>query len=464
MQEKDLLQKIDSFVEQHHDEIIADIKALVDIPSVKAPADEYGPQGKHVRAALDKFFEIAKRFGLDTYDLEGHIGYAQLDGDSEEIIATIGHSDVVPVGNGWNSDPFDMIEKDGYLIGRGTCDDKGPLMLSLYVAKFFKDLGMDLPYSLRVICGCDEETGMTDLDYYLKHDKEPLFCFTPDANFPLIHGEKGLLGGDFISPEFKDGMILEAKSGTASNVVPDAAYIVIKDPGKALPEAERITVENVDNGVKISATGIGIHASTPQGSVNAIGVLTDYLLDNDLVSAEEKRFLELMKQLHDNYYGEKLGIAADDDVFTPLTIIGGMLNFEDGRLIQNMDSRYPKSTTGEKIFDQLREIAAEYGAEFREGRNEAPFYMPADKPEVQACLSAYRDITGDMTEPYTLGGGTYARHFKNAVAFGPELESEPLPDFVGPIHGPNEGISIDLLMKSLKVYILAVYRLMQLEF
>ena len=74
------------------------------------------------------------------------------------------------------------------------------------------------------------------------------------------------------------------------------------------------------------------------------------------------------------------------------------------------------------------------------------------------------EIRGVDGKPFTMGGGTYARHFKNAISFGTEIPAEPLPDFVGKIHTFDEGIGIDRLKMSLKIYILALYRLMQIEF
>ena len=82
----------------------------------------------------------------------------------------------------------------------------------------------------------------------------------------------------------------------------------------------------------------------------------------------------------------------------------------------------------------------------------------------KACLDAGNEIRGVDGKPFTMGGGTYARHFKNAISFGTEIPAEPLPDFVGKIHTFDEGIGIDRLKMSLKIYILALYRLMQIEF
>lgn len=177
------------------------------------------PYGAGVRRALDAALEIAARMGLETGDCEGYMGYADVAGRSEKQLATIAHLDVVPAGNGWDSDPFGMIVKEGWAIGRGVADDKGPAIVTLYLAKFFREYcqatGETLPYTLRILLGCSEETGMTDIDYYLEHYPMPAFCFTPDANFPVGYGEKGGFGGEFVSGKLS-GSLVDFQGGVAA--------------------------------------------------------------------------------------------------------------------------------------------------------------------------------------------------------------------------------------------------------
>lgn len=178
---------VDAFIADNREALIRDLKTVIDIDSVEAPAEPNAPMARAWRKALDAALEIARNLGLEAGECDGYMGYADVKGVSETQLATIAHLDVVPAGNGWNSDPFGMIEKDGWLIGRGVSDDKGPALLTLYMAKFFKEYcdqtGETLPYTLRVLLGCSEETGMTDVDYYLERNPLPAFCFTPDADF-----------------------------------------------------------------------------------------------------------------------------------------------------------------------------------------------------------------------------------------------------------------------------------------
>ena len=464
MTEQELLLRADGFIEANMEDIIRDIKALVDIPSVKSEAKEGAPFGNEVRCALDKALEIAGRIGFKTVNCEDYLGYAELPGEKGAYIGTIAHLDVVPAGNGWNTNPFDMVIKDGYLMGRGVVDNKGPLILTFYMGKFFKESFPSLPYSLRMMAGCDEESGMEDVEYYIHHYDEPAFLFTPDSEFPLCNGEKGCLCGNLTSMRFKDGAIVDFQGGMAHNAVADQASAVIRASVEQCPHADRITVTAADEGVRIEAAGIGGHASHAEGSINAIGLIADYLLDNDLVTEKERNYLKMVSLLCGDYQGRGLGIQCDDGIFPPLSIIGGMMKMEDGVLKQNFDSRYPTNTTGGDLVKKLSGLGAQYGAIVTDVEDSVPFYISAEKPEIKACLDSGNEIRGVDGKPFTMGGGTYARHFKNAISFGTEIPSEPLPDFVGKIHTFDEGIGIDRLKMSLKVYILALYRLMQIEF
>ena len=173
-----LNQKIDAFIAANKEQWLKDIEALVSINSVESTPAEGAPFGQGARAALDKTLELAAGMGFATRNCENYIGYAELPGaDAEKYLATICHVDVVPEGNGWTGDPFQMEVRDGWLIGRGVADDKGPMITILYALKFLKEQGYSLKYPIRALVGDNEETSMADVKYYLKHYPAPVFCF-----------------------------------------------------------------------------------------------------------------------------------------------------------------------------------------------------------------------------------------------------------------------------------------------
>ena len=339
-------------------------------------------------------------------------------------------------------------------------DDKGPSVLCLYALKYLKDKGIALRYPVRALLGANEETGMKDVEYYLANYPAPLFCFSPDANFPLCNGEKGIYHGRMIS-KLPMVNVVDIKGGFAANAVPDKAEAWVK--AEALESTERVKAVKEGELWHLTATGVGGHASLPEGTVNAIGVLVDYILDNGIAAAEEKRFYELVSMLNNDWTGAALNVAADDGLFEPLTIVGGVIGVEDGHVLQTIDSRYPTNMSGSKIARAIQRAAGD-AAEITIERDAEPFYMALDNPAVQVCINAYNDVTGENAKPYTIGGGTYARDFPNAVSFGPEHPERPQPDFAGPIHGVDEAASIDFLMEALKVYILALIELEKLDF
>lgn len=458
-----LNQKIDGYIAENKEQLLKDLAALVAIDSVEGEPAEGAPFGVGPRAALDKTLEIAAGMGLATRNCENYIGYAELAGaDPEKYLATICHVDVVPVGNGWTADPFTMRIQDGWLLGRGVSDDKGPMIVTLYALKFLKEQGYELRYPIRALVGDNEETRMEDVEYYLKNYPAPVFCFTPDAEFPVCNGEKGHFGGKIVSPVC-GGVILEMEGGVANNAVPDRASALVKTDITKLKNAPNITLEPEKDCVRIRGWGKSGHAAMPEGTRNAIGLVVDYLLDNDLCNEAERAYLEALHKLHLSTAGEGLGIACADDPFGPLTIIGGRIYMENGRLVQTIDSRFPTCTDGEKLTAQITAALGE-GAKLEDAEAAEPFYIEADSPAIQACISTYNEVTGENATPFTMGGGTYARHFPYAVSFGPEHADLPLPEFGGPMHGANEAAPLNKLLEAVKIYILALLRLEEIDF
>ncbi len=441
---------IDAFIAANRERLLADIAALVAVKSVEGAPEEGAPFGPGPRKALDKALEIAHGMGFATRSCENYMGYAELPGaDTERYLATICHVDVVPEGNGWDADPYTVREREGWLLGRGVSDDKGPLVVGLYALKFIKEAGIPLRYPVRALFGTNEETGMGDVEYYLAHYPAPAFCFTPDAEFPVCNGEKGHFRAKLVSPVC-DGVIRAFEGGVANNAVPDRASALVAADISGLKNAPNITLEPEAGGVRVRGWGRSGHAASPEGTLNAIGLVVDYLLANGLCSAGERAYLEALRKLHSSTAGEGLGIASADKPFGPLTVIGGRIYMQDGRICQTMDSRYPTSTDGRTIEAGIR-AAIGSGAALEDIDAADPFYIEADKPAIRACIDAYNEVTGEGAAAFTMGGGTYARHFPYAVSFGPEHRDMVLPAFGGPMHGANEAAPIDKLLEAVKI-------------
>ena len=459
----ELNRKIDRYIEENKDRILADIAELVAVNSVETAPEEGAPFGPGAKAALVKTLDIAEGMGFSVRNCEDHCGYAELAGaDPEKYLAAICHVDVVPAGNGWDADPFTMRVRDGWLLGRGVSDDKGPMVITLYALKFIKEEGISLRYPVRALIGCNEETGMKDVEYYLAHYPAPAFCFTPDAEFPVCNGEKGHFHGTFVSPVC-GGVIREFEGGVANNAVPDRASALIDVDISVLRNSPNITLEPENGCVRVRGWGKSGHAAHPDGTRNAIGLVADYLLKSGVCNEAENAYLEVLHKLHSSTAGTGLGIDCADGPFGPLTIIGGRMYMKDGRMYQTMDSRYPTVTDGDALAEKLR-AAAGTAAELADCSAAKPFYIEADSPAILVCIDTYNEVTGENASPFTMGGGTYARHFPYAVSFGPEHNDMVLPPFGGPMHGANEAAPLDKLLEALKIYILALLRLEEIDF
>ena len=467
-----ILDEIKAWRDEHWDEVLADIAHLVEVESVEdlAHAEEIAPYGPGPREALSRALTIAERAGLEAHDCDGYIGYADLAGESETQIGIIGHVDVVPAGPGWSVEPYAVTKREGFLLGRGVIDDKGPITVALHAVRFwaerFASQGQKPPYTVRVLFGANEETNMKDVEYYRAHYDDPAFLFTPDSQFPVGYGESGICSGTLVSGELAGDWLVELKGGQAVNAVPGQAYAVVRCSIDDLPEREGIALSPAGEGlVRIEAQGVSAHASTPELGVNAIALLVGYLIDAGLCSGDERMFLRLQRDLLNDTSGARAELAVRDEHFGDLSMVGGVVSFEDGRIRQSIDVRYPTKINAQKIERRLNKAAYEWapGAFFTMEHDKAPFLMDPDSDAVRALLDAYRQVTGEDAKGATSKGGTYARCFSRGVSFGPEKPWVENPNWVGAMHGPDEGVSEKLLKEAFAVYALAIGKLFECE-
>ena len=471
----ELLEQVDSYVDEVWEDVVEDIAALVRHPSIAdyGAAEPGSPFGRPVRGALDCALGIAARLGYETSDDDGYVGMADIPGERAEQVATIAHVDVVPAGPGWATDPFTMERREGWLLGRGVIDDKGPAVLSLYAGAYLLRTGDAPRYGFRALLGCDEEAGMSDVHHYLSGHADPAFLFTPDAEFPVCNAEKGQYGAVFKSAPMTGGTILSWSGAEATNAIPSESVCELAADAAELPapvaHADRIEVSAVAPGrARVSAHGIGGHASLPAGTLNAVGLAVAYLQQvasarTDLFAPEERAFLDLLSILHADTDGTASGIASANEAFGPLTCSAGCIEVRDGRIGQTIDVRYPDSTSPEAITAALEPLAAAHGAELEVTRTKPAFSTSADSPAVRTLVDTYNEVTGRHARPFSMGGGTYARNFARAVSFGPEEPGLGLPAWGGPMHGPNECANEAQLKQALKIYILALLRLQDVE-
>ncbi len=452
-------QQIIEYIDKNLPQMIENLASLVAINSVSsAPCGEY-PFGKECGIALDTALSMGEKMGFKPENHENFYGELVLENGADDI-GFFAHLDVVPAGIGWSSNPFTLTEREGYLIGRGVNDDKGPAICAIYAVKCLMDLKADLKHTIRIILGCSEETGMDDMEHFKKTAKQPKYCIIPDAEFPVCCGEKGILTTNLTFASDK-GNIVSFSGGEVSNKVCATATLILADVDFDEYKKDGITVSKTENGVKIEAVGISSHAAMPEGSKNAIKMLCDFALSNNLLKGGAIDIAKNISEILADYYGKNLEIAMSDSLSGNLTCVSGIVLSKDEGIVLNLNIRYPVTKKGEDVVVMLTKSAQKRGFTISDVNNSKPAYVSPDSEFIKLLGEAYSEVTGKDSTPYTIGGGTYARYLENAVAFGimEADDKHPFEKGKGGEHQADEAVSIKALNAAVLVYALAILKI-----
>ncbi|MCP9333055.1 dipeptidase PepV [Lentilactobacillus hilgardii] len=454
---------------KYRNQYLQDLKELISIPSVRDDdhkTDEY-PLGEGPTKALLKFLSFGKRDGFVTKNLDNIVGYIEY-GAGEETFAMQSHADVMPAGDGWETNPFVMIEKDGNLYGRGTSDDKGPGLAAYYGLRILKDNGIVPNMKIRLIIGTDEESDWTGMKHYFDVEPQPTLGFSPDAEFPLINVEKGNATYEttFGSSNGSEYTLKEFDSGLRLNMVPgNATALVETDDNEKFVDAFTDFLDKNPLSGDIKATGDGIavhligkqaHAMAPENGVNAGTYLAAFLNQFNFEKDAQKFLSFIANYLHDDTRAHKIGADYVDDVMGDLTMNVGIMKFDfrKGGLV-NTNFRYPKGTDDTKILQYLLKVADKLAGRVKEVGHMVPHYVDPSDPIVKTLLRVYSQQTGDTdAKPEVVGGGTYARMMKRGVAFGALF-----PGTQDTMHQANEFQPINDLLKAMAIYGQSIYEL-----
>lgn len=467
-------------VVKRKDELLAQTQAFLQIPSVldEEIVTENAPFGTEVARALQYALDLATQNGMRTKNLDGYIGYGEF-GEGEEMVGILCHVDVVPAGDGWSVPPFAGEIVGDRLIARGAIDDKGPTMAAFYAAKIVKELGLPLKRRVRIIFGADEESEWRCVDRYFETEEMPTFGFAPDADFPLIHAEKGMynviLKQNSFAPLTGDIQLTRFQSGVRSNMVPDAAEVELRfASGEQLhtvcEQFHQFVDEHGRKGqcsvegkqCRLTIDGISAHGSTPHRGIHAGWMMARFL--HELVLDERGRaFISLLHDCFmDDPFAAKLGIATLNEEMGELTINVGVIRYEtdgsgDAKLVLNI--RYPSNTNIEELRDKLNKRIAHYECDIiEEDTKLTPHHIVKDHPLVQTLMRIYEKHTGTKADPLAIGGATYARSLNLGVAYGAQF-----PGREDTAHQKDEYILIDDLLKATAIYAEAIYQLANLD-
>lgn len=469
MTDKKLNIEIDKYLKSNWNQILDDISSLVSIPS--SPNDgkfnKEFPNGTGACDAMKQSLIIAKRLGFKTKNHKNVIGIADYPGISKTQIGFIGHCDVVPPGEGWHFDPYKLNIVNDYMIGRGVLDDKGPTVIFLHAINFWLQKNKKLPYSIRFLFGTDEETFSSDVKEYLKHYEEPRFVLTPDSDFPVPYGEKGIIRFT-ISQKIKNGVFDSINAGNTNNAVAGKAKAVLKASDNWIDTedsrlAHAIKINRLENGcLEIVANGRASHAAEPFCGIDSVAVLSQFCLEKNIGNAEELAFMKFLSKIAGKPHGEGVGLDWKDEHFKDLTIVPTILRYEKGVISQDFDIRCPKSVTPEKVKKQIAKHMPK-GSKYSEIKAFPAYLVNPKSKLIGALQKSYEQATGEEPKLFTMGGGTYSKCFECGVSFGPLRPWIPKPAWVGTLHGPDEGISIDEMQTSFNIYVYTIKNLMELD-
>ena len=476
-------------IDEYKDQMINTLSELVSIRSVVSGSVQdkkagFLPFGEGVQKAFDYLLERGAKDGFDTVNVDnygGHIefgGYTldedgEIIGTSDEIMGIVGHLDVVPEGTGWSTDPYSGAVIDNRVYGRGTADDKGPVIAAYYAMKALKDSGFVPAKKVRLVIGLDEETNWHGMDYYLKKEKAPNFGFTPDADFPAIHGEKGIVIFHLakkMGKSIEKGLELRSfKGGSAANMVADSARVVLRDDKtgnydhiKELVAEYRnqtkhkINVKGVGKSLEITTSGVSAHGATPEKGINAISVMMEFLGKLSFANDDFNDFIDFYnKHVGFELDGTSLGCGLQDEPSGKLVLNTGIIDMDQKAAKLTINVRYPVTCTEDQVYDGIMPIVNKYNLGVIKEKQQAPIYMPEDDPLIVTLMNIYKKHTGDVTsKPLVIGGGTYARACPGIIAFGCIFPGEKEL-----AHQKDEYIDIDSLTLSAKIFADAIYEL-----
>ena len=460
--------------------LIKNLQELIKIPSVhEETLNLSAPFGENTIKALNYILDLGKKLGFRTKNVDGYCGYIEF-GSGHKLIGIVGHLDVVPEGENWTYPPFEATIVDNKIYGRGSIDDKGPVMASIYAMKavmdYCNDNSIKLNKRVRLILGLNEERDWKCIDYYKKHEEIPSIGFSPDADFPCIYAEKGLIS-PFLSMDYsfyKNSDIVLTKvdcNNNALNVVPKycSCNVFIKNnvnTDEVIAFVQKIVLEydfNIviekinENELKIISHGMQAHAAHPDLGINAISrliIVLDRLFKNYNITLP--LFDLFTKYIGLDFNGNILNINVPDES-GELTLNVAQFKLTNDNLVIGLNLRVPINTEFDLVETKFLSVCKKFNninCEFTGKKN--PLYISKDSYLVKTLCKIYNDYTNSNSEPIAIGGATYARAFDNFVSFGANL-----PGQKDMCHQTDEFISIDNLMLACNIYTKAIYELLK---
>ena len=454
----EIIEKLNSYIDAHKDEIVDDLAKVASIESVSLDGDSVKPFGPGCRKVVDHMLKRGDDEGFKTRNYEYYVGSIKYDLGKDETIGILAHLDVVPAGSDWTvTEPYSPLLKDGYLFGRGTGDNKSAAIGGLYIMKALREAGVELNHNIDLLLGTSEETGMQDMKYFTENYECPKFTFVPDGGFPGVGGEFGRVRYTLTSNKKLSDDFICLDAGSAFNIIPNKAVALLKK-GTSIDYRsldDRFTVTEKEDCVEIVAHGVTTHAAGPENGVNAVYVLTDGLIKLDGLKSEDKKILEFMNNVNADYYGSFLGIDCTDELSGTTVSSGTILRYDNGHVSLMNDCRRAVTDSNDRLIENITKKSAEWDFSVSIQETSNGYALDVNGPIIQAIKQVYVDATGDTESVIGIGkGGTYAGALPRAFATGVILRGENRPDLPqghGGAHQPDEFVVVEDYMKGIKL-------------
>gem|GEM_PF-20403 len=468
---------IDKWFNEHADEMVADLGEIIAINSVRGQREDGAPFGVKSREALSVGQKLLEKHGFEVNVFEDMVITANL-GPTPPKLGILTHLDVVEAGEHWDTDPFELILKEGKLYGRGVMDNKGPAIATMYAAYCVRELFPDLTHGVQLIFGSSEETGFDDIAQYMKKNAMPPNVFSPDAAFPVVNIEKGRFMPAFGAKWEKDTAlprIISIQGGKTPNIVPNNAVAVIEGISKKDVEAfcEKFSaktgvtlrvspdggecVVNSDGGncvvnsdgvacctrgsemtadrLKITASGVAVHASRPHLGNNAQTALVEMLAAMPFAKSRGFECIRALARLfpHGDHDGNAIGLSNQDELSGKTTVNFGVLRYDELEFSACFDARTAIRADENDALEMTREVLSREGMKIAYYELKKSHHTPEDTPFVQALLRVYEQYTGLNGKCIHMGGLTYVHDIPGGVAFGCTMSAAD-----NNVHGANE--------------------------
>lgn len=448
-QRRDSMSRYKALIQKYFPEYLKDLETLVSIESVSDETSSTAPFGKGVQDCFEAFSVIAKRMGFEVEEDEGYAISANLNvNEDPEYIGILGHLDIVEAGDieKWSYPPFQVTEKEGIIYGRGVNDDKGPFLAQLYCIKILQDLGYSFKKNLKVIAGGAEETTWHCMEHYFKNHPQPVMAYSPDGNFPIVNGEKGILTLQVNKTLSKDGHIsIDSISASPKGfaIADEIKLYCSCSTVEMLPEELKDYFDSEKG--ELLFTGKSALTRNPHKADNALFKMADFVMTySEYFDSSFVAVCEEMLQYYLDPYGKDCGYYHEDKDMGESTLAVFDMQIIDGICSYKLDLRFDHHRTSDEICSFFENMLKRQALVLRKKR---PLFVPQEDILIQKLSLAYENVCHEKAECFSKGGASYARVLDHGIAFGATFDGYDTRP-----HSYDENMRIEDLIKAMEIY------------